>query len=219
MAFSASQFKNFIRTIVVAAVAKEFRNAKIIEAALSKAQADGKVATGGLIRPDLTGSILPTKDDRWLIKPDAVIVEVGSVSDGLPENINVNLRVEFGVDNEYYFTRSDVDGDYEGSFPEVEQIRRWIIAKQGRGMQFTYKDKPADLSNPTHLTSIAFLIGRKIMREGFDRHRRSDYFEDVGDKVDAVLRRGLERASSRVLEKYEEELYNAIVEAIDINIV
>ena len=79
MAFSKRQYENFIRTIVVAAVAKEFRRAKIVEGIVKRAKADGKVATGGLIRPDVTGSIIPTRDDRWLLDKKSVQVNVGRV--------------------------------------------------------------------------------------------------------------------------------------------
>lgn len=220
MAFSKKQYENFIRTIVVASVAKEFRSASIIKKAIDAAKNDNKIATGGLIRPDVTGSMIPSRDDRWLLPRESVRIDIGSVENNLPSNINVSIEVEFGVDEDYYFTRSDVDGDWESSYmPNTSAIKKWILAKSRRGISFTYKNKQADLSNPTQLNSVSYVISKSIRDNGFKSEYRSDYFKNVDGRVKKVLTKSLQNASTRIMEKYEEDVYNSILEAIDLNIV
>ena len=60
MAFTAKQYQNFIKVIMVAAIAKEFRNASIIKRIIANAKAEDHIATGSLIRPDATGDRLRT---------------------------------------------------------------------------------------------------------------------------------------------------------------
>lgn len=219
MAFSKKQYENFVRTIIVAAVAKEFRKAKIIENAVKRALEDGKIATGGLAKPSFTGSMIPSRDDRWLLDRESVIVSVGKVEQGLPRNIDVTLNIKFGVDGDYVFTRSDVDANYPSSFPNVGAIKTWIQAKSDRGlMTFTYRNKTADLSNPKVLDRIAYAVGKSIKTQGIKDKYKSNYFEQVSSEADAVLNAALAKASSRVMEKYEEEFYNSITNILDTNI-
>lgn len=219
MAFSKKQYENFIRTIIVAAVAKEFRKAKIVERVVNRAKEDGKIATGGLTNPSLTGSIIPSRDDRWLLDRESLLVNVGKVDQGLPTRVDVQLNISFGLEPEYVFTRKDVDAKYPSSFPNVSSIKGWIRAKSSRGlMSFTYNGKPADISNEKQLNSLAYLIGRKIKDKGISKKYKSDFFKPVKNEVDNVLDIALNKASERIIEKYEQEFYSSVINVIDKNI-
>lgn len=221
MAFSKRQYENFIRTIVVAAVAKEFRRAKIVEGIVKRAKADGKVATGGLIRPDVTGSIIPTRDDRWLLDKKSVQVNVGRVVYNVPLKISVELNIEYGTDPDYVFTRSDTDAQWpRGTFPDVNKIKTWIVAKTSRGLlNFKYRNKPLDVSNEKQIERVAYVVGRSISRKGVNRKYKSDYFKPVKNQVQKVLEAGISKASDRIIEKYQEELYSSVINTIDTNVV
>lgn len=219
MAFSKKQYENFIRTIVVAAVAKEFRRAEIVKGIIDRAKNDGKIATGGLTKPELTSSIIPTREDRWLLDKESVSVRVGKVEQGLPTNVGVEVNVKFGVEGEYVFTRNDIDAKYPSSYPNVDAIRLWIKAKSNRGlMTFTYNDEPADLNNPKVVNRIAYLIGRRIKKQGINKKYKSDYFKPVKNQVSNVLDKALFNASERIVEKYQQEFYSSVLNIIDENI-
>lgn len=220
MAFTKRQYENFIRTIIVAAVAKEFRRAKIIEGVIKRAKADGKVATGGLIRPDVTNSIIPTRDDRWLLKRESVKVNVGKVMYNVPTNVSVELNIEYGVDPDYIYTRRDINAQWPlGKLPNVDRIKTWVIAKSSRGLlNFKYRGKPLDVDNEKQVSRVAFAVRRSIGRKGISTKYKSNYFKPVKDEVNEALRIGVAKASDRIVEKYQEDIYNSIVNTIDINV-
>lgn len=221
MAFSKRQYENFIRTIIVASVAKEFRRAKIIDGVIKRAKNDKKVATGGLIRPDVTGSIIPSRDDRWLLNKDSVIVNVGTLKNGLPTKIQVTLNIEYGTDGDYVFTRKDLNAKWpKGKMPNVNRIKFWLRAKTSRGLlNFKYRGVPLDPSNEVHLDRAAYVVARSIARKGIKEEYKSNYFKDVGKKVKKTVDLGVSKASGRIIEKYQEELYDSIVQVIDVNII
>lgn len=220
MGFSTRQYENFIRTIIVASVAKEFRRAKIVEGVIKRAKADGKVATGGLIRPDATGSIVPTRDDRWLLKKESVKVSVGKVVYNVPLRVSVELNIEYGVDPDYIYTRRDINAQWPlGKLPNVNRIKTWIIAKSSRGLlNFKYRGKPLDVSSDKQVSRVAFAVRRSIARKGISNKYKSNYFKPVKDEVNEVLRTGIAKASDRIVEKYQEDIYNSVVNIIDINV-
>lgn len=221
MGFSKKQYQNFIRIVMVAAVAKEFRKAKIIEGVTNRAISDNKIATGRLINPESTGSIIPSRDDKWLIDRRSIVVSVGSIKYNLPSKIQVSLSVSYGVDDNYVFTRNDINAEYpEGTTPNINAIKNWIVSKSQTGLlRFTYKGKALDTSNDKQVSSVAYLIGRKISKEGISKKYRSDYFKPVDNKAKDVLQKGIFKASNRIMDLYENELYNSVLEAVDINIV
>ena len=73
---SPKQIQNLIKVVVMAALAKEFRKSQIIKRILENVKKNDQIASGSLTRPDVTGSITRSADDRWQIKPDAVLVKV-----------------------------------------------------------------------------------------------------------------------------------------------
>ena len=52
-----------------------------------------------------------------------------------------------------------------------------------------------------------------------NRKYKSDYFKPVKDQVQRTLEAGIDKASERIIQKYEEELYNSVVNTIDTNVV
>ena len=66
MAASSKQIANRVRTVTAFAVIKEFRKSKIIENVVKSAKANGHIATGDLVSPESSNSIVPFRDDLWL---------------------------------------------------------------------------------------------------------------------------------------------------------
>ena len=103
MAFSEGQYKNFIKVIVVAAVAKEFRKSAIIKKVVNKIKSQDLVATGELSNPQLTGSILPSRDDKFLVEKGGVVVKTAKIGPkGTPVATEISVRLRYGLAEEKY---------------------------------------------------------------------------------------------------------------------
>ena len=85
-------------------------------------------------------------------------------------------------------------------------------------MSFSYKNKPADLNNEKVVNRIAYLISRKIKKEGISQKYKSNYFKPVKDEVQKSLDKAIFNASKRIIEKYEEDFYSSVINIIDKNI-
>jgi len=84
------------------------------------------------------------------------------------ESLSVETSKSKGIIFGEDYTEFLVDGRKPGKFPPIDKIKQWIIDK---GIQ-------SDIS----INSLAFLIARKISREG------TEYFKQGGtDLIDAVI--------------------------------
>lgn len=214
MAFTAKQYQNFIKVIMVAAVAKEFRNASIIKRIIANAKSEDHIATGALIRPDVTGSMTPSSDDKWISEADkGISVIVGKVEYGIPSDVEIRIELGYGLDFRYNFLSGSTDKQERG--PKKGVIRKWVQIKAERGHRWEVNGKAVDPSEKTKLDQVAFLISRKISRQGINKTKLADPFKDKANGVDATLRKGFLKGVERVTERFKVETYNSVVEALE----
>jgi len=204
MAFSEGQYKNFIKVIVVAAVAKEFRKSAIIKKVVQKIKSQGLVATGELSNPQLTGSILPSRDDKFLVEKGGVIVKTAKIGPkGTPVATEIAVRLRYGLAEEkyVYLTKNSSDKRW---FPNIDRIAEWIKVKQSRGKSFTITRNgiEREAKKDWERKSVAYIIARGISRNGILKKDFLSPFEDKSTGVDASLLRAEIKITNRLIELY-----------------
>lgn len=127
-------------------------------------------------------------EEMELIKRDLIIKhkELGMPASGKwIESVEANTNRLSGVILAEHYTEQLVNGREPGRFPPVKTIEQWIIDK---GIQ--------PLDSNLKISSLAFLIARKIAREG------TEYFKQGGtDLVEAVITPArIQRIINRVTE-------------------
>jgi hypothetical protein len=214
MALTAKQYQNLIKVIMVAAVAKEFRKASIIKKIIANAKSENHIATGALIRPDVTGSMTPSSDDKWISEADkGISVTVGNVEYGIPSDVKIRIELGYGLDFRYNFLSANTDQKERG--PKKGVIRKWVQIKAERGHSWEYKGKTVNSSDKTKLDQVAFLISRSISRNGIKKTKLADPFKDKSNGVDATLRKGFLKGVERVTERFGVQTYKSVVEALE----
>jgi hypothetical protein len=204
MAFSEGQYKNFIKVIVVAAVAKEFRKSAIIKKIVKKIKSQGIVATGELSNPQLTGSILPSRDDRFLVEKGGVVVKTAKIGPkGTPVATEIAVKIRYGLAEEKYFYLTHFSPDKKW-FPSIDNIAKWIKVKKARGKSFTITKKgiKREAKKDWEIKSVAYLIARSISKNGIDKRDFLKPFEDKNTGVNASLRRAQNKITERLFELY-----------------
>ena len=214
MAFTAKQYQNFIKVIMVAAVAKQFRNAAIIKRIVANAKAKDHIATGSLIRPDATGSITPSSDDKWISEASkGISVVVGGVEYGIPSDVTIRIEIGYGLDFRYNFLNGTESLTEKG--PSKEAIKRWVKIKADRGHTWELKGKAVSANDESKLNAVAFLIRRSMKSKGIRQTKFAEPFKDKSTGVDATLRKGFLKGIDRVTERFEVETYNSVVDALE----
>tara|TARA_R110000782_G_scaffold52591_2_gene112600 strand:+ start:452 stop:1105 length:654 start_codon:yes stop_codon:yes gene_type:complete len=214
MAFTAKQYQNFIKVIMVAAVAKEFRNASIIKRIIANAKAEDHIATGSLIRPDATGSITPSSDDKWISEASkGISVVVGGVEYGIPSDVTIKIEIGYGLDFRYNFLNGTESLTEKG--PSKEAIKQWVKIKADRGHTWELKGKAVSANDESKLNAVAFLIRRSMKSKGIRQTKFAEPFKDKSTGVDATLRKGFLKGIDRVTERFEVETYNSVVDALE----
>lgn len=204
MAFSESQYKNFIKVIVVAAVAKEFRRSAIIKKIVQKIKSEGLVATGELSNPQLTGSIIPSRDDKFLVEKGGVFVKAVSIGPNkTPVATEIRVKIRYGLGEEKYFYLTHFSPDKKW-FPNVDNIAKWIKVKKARGKSFTITRNgiEREAKKDWEIKSVAYIIARTISKNGIDKRDFLKPFEDKNTGVDASLRRAQNKITERLFELY-----------------
>ena len=204
MAFSEGQYKNFIKVIAVAAVAKEFRKSAIIKKVVQRIKSEGLVATGELSNPQFTGSILPSRDDKFLVEKGGVFVKTAKIGPkGTPVATEIRLKVRYGLTEEKYFYLTHFSPEKRW-FPNVDRITEWIKIKKARGNSFTITRKGVkrEAKKDWEIKSVAFLISRSISNEGIEKRDFLRPFEDKTTGVDASLARAQVKITERLFELY-----------------
>lgn len=209
---SFKQIQNNVRTIVVFAVIKQFKKAAIIESVIQSARANDLIATGNLVTPEVSNSIIPSADDRWLVPRKSIkkIVSVrvyGSrMSDGtmFPASIKIKVNLgDYGLANKYQsLALNPPERGDDGSFDKeqgdmIDRIEAWIEDKMDRGFSFYYTDRrgnqvPLRQGDRINRTRAAFPIMRKLATEGPDKVD----FTSAFNRVEGVL----EKASVKIEE-------------------
>lgn len=212
---SAKQFENQIKVIIVAALAKEFRRAAIIKKIVQKAKSLNQVATKGLILPELTGSIIPSREDRWLVPKDSVIVRVTDMKYDLPALAKININIKYGLASEYYWLTEESGYVRSPWHPDGKQIIKWIKAKGNRG-NFSYKGRPLDINDDSKVRSVSYLISRSISKKGIRKTKLFSPFKDESDGVQATVNKALPKAYSRISFLYGTQLESSIVKLLEV---
>lgn len=200
MARSKKQLENQMRLVVVAAVAKEFRKSAIIAKIVSIAKSKGMVATGKLTNPESSNSLMPNRDDRWLLKKNSIKVVIGSYRNNVPQSIKIMTNIEYGLgpDSQYYSVLWEKSKKKKW-YPKIDPIQSWVMKK--------------GISNDVQESRrIAFRIAKSMGKNGIKK--RTNFlnpFEYKDKGVDATLRRGINNAAARIIDLYGE----TIIEAID----
>lgn len=204
MAFSEAQYKNFIKVIVVAAVAKEFRKSAIMEKIYNKIRQQNLIATGELVAFRATKAIIPTRDDRFLVDEGGVFVKTVKIGPAqTPVAAEIRIKIRYGLTEEKYFylTKGSPDNRW---FPNVDNIAKWIKTKQARGNSFTITKNgiEREARKDWEIKSVAFLIARGISKQGIEKKDFLEPFENKSYGVEASLRRANNRIVERLSELY-----------------
>lgn len=210
---TAKQFENEIKVIIVASIAKGFKRAAIVKRVVAKAKSLNQVATKGLILPELTGSIIPSRDDRWLIDKNSVIVRVTDMKYDLPALAKIQINIKYGLASEYYWLTENSES--KSWHPNGTQIMNWIRAKGTRG-NFTYKGNALNLNNDSEVKSLAYLISRGISRKGIKKTKLFSPFTRKNDGVEAVVNKALPKAYERMNFLYGTQLESSIVNLLEV---
>ena len=218
---SIKQIQNNIRTIVVFATIKQFQKAAIIQSVIRSAKSNDLIATGQLISPEISDSIIPSADDRWLVprKSFKKIVSVrvyGTILSGgefFPSSvyIKVDLSRKYGLSPKYKdLALNAPDGPYIDNYFKrehgdmIDRIEQWIEDKMDRGYSFYYTDRkgnnvPLKQGDKINTTRAAFPIMRKISKQGPDKVD----FARAFNKVESTL----QKASDKI----EEATYTSVI--------
>lgn len=204
MAFSEAQYKNIIKVIVVAAVAKEFRKSAIMQKIYKKIKQQNLVATGELAGFKFTKSIIPTRDDRFLVDEGGVFVKTVKIGPKqTPVATDIRIKIRYGLTEEKYFylTKGSPDKKW---FPNINNIAKWIKVKQARGNSFTVTRNgiEREAKKDWEIKSVAYLIARGISKEGIDKKDFLEPFKNKSYGVDASLRRANKKIENRLSELY-----------------
>lgn len=206
MAFSEAQYKNFIKVISVAAVAKEFRKSRMMERIKSTIKSENLIATGELYNFGFTKAIIPTSDDRWLVDDGNIIVNTVTLGpNNTPFAVDITIRIRYGLDEFKYFNLLPESGDNRW-FPNIDNVLKSIKAKKERGYPFYYIDKNGQegpIEKDWQLKSVAFLVSRKIYEKGIDKKDFLKSFDNQSYGVEASLGRAKQRINERLIELYE----------------
>lgn len=200
--FTANQIRNQVKVIVVAALAKEFRKSQIIKRIIAIAKKEDHIATGALVRPDMSGAITPSRDDRWLIKPDAVQVFVSKGKTTI-NGISVRIKIEYGVEPQYFWLSNKSPN--KKWWPNGYKIEEWIRLKAARGKTFRIKERGGertmDPSNPSDVNRVAFVISRSLAKKGIRKTGLTDpFFGEHG--VLKTVNRAVARYTARIYELF-----------------
>jgi hypothetical protein len=201
---SLKQIRSRATTVIAAAVIKQFRKAGIIESVIKSAKANNLVATGQLINPEVSGSIIPYADDRWLT-PRANTKKIVSVriygtrmSDGsqFPSSIKIKIDLgDYGLSNKYAALATSSPERFEdGSLSRdsgdmIDRVESWIEDKMDRGYSFYYIDnkkneRPLVQGDRVNRTRAAYAIMRKLSEKGPEKVNFASAFNKVGSVLE-----------------------------------
>lgn len=213
MARSKKQYENEIKVIIVAALSREFRKAAIVNNVVSKAKSLNQVATKALVNPETTGSVIPSRNDRWLINKNSVIVKISSMKYGVPQLVRMKLNLEYGLSEEYYWLTTESPA--KTWRPNGEEIVRWIKVKGSRG-NFHYNGKPLDTSKNSQVRRVAWLISNSIENKGIKKTDLFKPFKDKKNGVEAVVNRALPRIYQRITLLYGASIEESVIKMLEI---
>ena len=204
MAFSESQYKNFIKVIVVAAVAKEFRKSAIMQKIYNNIKKYNLIATGELLAFRASKAIIPTKDDRFLVDGGGVTIKTVKIGPKqTPIATEIIVKIRYGLTEGKYFHLTTDSGNKKW-FPNIDNIAEWIKIKKARGNSFTITKNGVqrEAKKGWEIKSVAFLVARKIAKQGIEKKDFTEPFENKTYGVEASLIRANNKIQNRISELY-----------------
>ena len=231
---SEAQYRNIIRVIVVAAISREFRKAKIVERVVKLIKKDKLVATRELSTPKLTGSILPSTDDRFLINKNSVAIDIVRLSQygkQYPMVANISVNIRYGLDEPKYRMLLSGTPYREKGVPE-SALAEWISVKKNQRNQFRNrkgfyvqtKGKDGkrkviayDESKEWHRKQLRYILNMSIKYSEF----KSDFLKPFDDKqkgVEASVNKARPKIINRLEELYGTQIRNFVVDALNISL-
>jgi hypothetical protein len=204
MAFSEAQYKNFIKVIVVAAVAKEFRKSAIMEKIYNKIKQGNIIATGELLAFRASKAIIPTRDDRFLVDEGGIFINTVKIGpNGTPVATSIRVKIRYGLTEGRYFYLTTGSGDKRW-YPNVDNIVNWIKIKKSRGNTFEIRRRGVkrEAQKDWEIKSVAYAIAKGMSQKGIEKKDFLEPFEDKNYGVEASLRRANNRIVERLFELY-----------------
>jgi len=192
---SQGQIAVTARTIMIAALTKEFRKSQIIAKIIKIAKGKGMVVSGALVNPKSSGSITPSSDDRWFIDRKSLQVFVGPITFGVPSYVRFRIKPNYEI-AEKYFALTEQSSKSKRWFPNVGNIENWVKKKRIGDAQDSRK--------------IAFAISKSIAKKGIKKTNLANPFFYKGTGVEATITRGANRGMLRVSQLYRPLIVNYI---------
>jgi hypothetical protein len=228
------QYRNIIKVIVVAALSKQFRKAKIVERVVRNIKKDKLVATGELSMPKLTASLLPSDDDRFLINRNSVVVKIMRMSQygkQYPMAVSIGVNIRYGLNEQKY--QGLVEGTpYRGKGVPEAALMNWISAKKGKSRYFRNPAKGFYVSGTSkgktriykyneniqwHRDALRYIINMSIKYSEY----KSDFlkpFDDPKKGVRASIEKAKPEIALRIAELYGTQLRSFAVDALNISL-
>lgn len=186
MALSRKQIQNRVRLIVVAEYSKAFKKAKIIEKVIARAKQQDRVASGNILNPQESESLIPSRDDLFLTKLKSsrfklksrvpVSVRIYKLYKEMPVDLKVRIQVPGSLSPQYSQISSiaiNKVNNWQVSESGIDSIKNWIKQKMSRGVMFNIpkssngKDRGSLGSNDeVNIARLAFGIAKKIGERG-----------------------------------------------------
>lgn len=211
-----NQFRNRVKTIVVAKVSNEFKRAAIVKRILENAKDKGHVSTGKLTNPSGSRSITPFSDDRWLIRKDAVRISVVELPSRQYMVSNIRVTVRYGLNYRYQQLASYTAKNIWT--PPREDIAQWIKNKINQGKTFEYGGKRLIATDETKIKKLSYIIARSIGEKGIKKTSFANPFINKRNGVEPTLNRGIAKAMERIDFLYATSVDRAVTNIINGNL-
>lgn len=212
------QWQNRIRLIAVSEIIKEFRRSGIIKQIIKRAKEKDHIASGNLINPEKSNSLIPNRDDRFLTRRDqkrAISVRVYKVVQGIPSSITIRTNISYGVDEKYYFlTEKSPAVKWHPNERGIDNLEKWVKQKAGRGKQFYLpsrgrktieQKKVMDPNNPKDVIRVTFAIAKGLAKNGIKKSSFANAFEYKKNGVYATLVKAETNINNRLTLLVEQE--------------
>ena len=222
--FSDAQSKNILRVIVVAAVSKELRRSAIIEKVKRAIIKENLVASKGLSMPQVSDSITPYRDDRFLVDRNSVQISYLRTAYGGLIATGFAVNIKYGINDKKY-ERFQVGNKNKPFFPSVDALQRWMQIKQKKHLDnknafyVTNKKKekiPADFTKSWHVQYVSYIIGNIISEIGVTQKNFMYPFEDSRTGVRASVEKAKPAIAKRLNELYSAQFREFTINTLNI---
>ena len=206
MALSRKQIQNQVRLIVVAEYSKAFKKAKIIEKVIARTKQQGRVASGNILNPEESESLMPSRDDLFLTKLKSskfklrsvvpVSVRIYKVYKGMPVDLKVRIQVPGSLSPQYSQISSiatNIKKNFNVNESGIDSIKNWIKQKMSRGVTFNIpkssngKNRGKLSSNDeVNIARLAFGIASSIRDRGLNPDFKTDLDKPFEERISVM---------------------------------